>query len=326
METEAIVFGEDHVARLTPVTLPPMTDTRVKVETIYGGVSCGTEGDGLSGRAAYLSRPLLTGYQAVGRVIELGENVVDLKLGDLVFVGSMGGGLWDMPNLCGGTHARTSVWERSTVCELSPDIPSLKSASYATLAAVARGGLESMKLRADTVMVVFGLGMLGQMAAKLAQLDGIKVIGVELDERKRNVTEAMHLDAVCEPDPDVIKRALAELGNEQITFALDTTGKPDVVNMAISLLGYHSELTLLAYYPQKVLVDFDVCHGKTMSIHNPVGPQNRQPGILQLIEKGVFNLEPVIKHVIPVDEVTAFYADMVNNRSAYLGVIIDWNS
>ena len=58
MKTEAIIVGADHVARLEPIDLPELTETRVLVETLISGISCGTEGDCTSGRAAYLPRHL----------------------------------------------------------------------------------------------------------------------------------------------------------------------------------------------------------------------------------------------------------------------------
>ena len=51
-KTEAVVIGADGVARLQELDLPEVTATRVRVKTIVSGVSCGTEGDCASGRAA----------------------------------------------------------------------------------------------------------------------------------------------------------------------------------------------------------------------------------------------------------------------------------
>ena len=168
MKTEAIVIGTDSLARLTEVDLPPITNTRVRVQTLISGISCGTEGDCTSGRAAYIKRPFITGYQAVGKVIELGEKVDHLQLGDLVVTN--GGGLWNMPNLAGGSHALESVSEASSLVKLNhPDTTSLATASYGVLGAVGWEGIARMKLEPGNVLLVFGLGMLGQLAGRVAQ-------------------------------------------------------------------------------------------------------------------------------------------------------------
>ena len=60
LKTEAIAVGADRVARLLPVDLPPLTETRVRIAMQFGGVSCGTEGDSTSGRGTYISPPFLT--------------------------------------------------------------------------------------------------------------------------------------------------------------------------------------------------------------------------------------------------------------------------
>jgi 2-desacetyl-2-hydroxyethyl bacteriochlorophyllide A dehydrogenase len=162
MKTQAIIFGEDHVARLSDRELPTMTDTRVGVEAVYSGISCGTETDSLTGRQIYVKRPVMTGYQTVARVVEKGDKVANLQVGDLVFIGE-GASLWNMKTI-GGTHARRSVWEADTVFRIDPKCPSLKSASYSTLAAVALDEIGRMKLARDKALAVFGLGMLGQIA------------------------------------------------------------------------------------------------------------------------------------------------------------------
>ena len=117
MKTQAVVFCEDHKARLTDIELPSMSDSRVRVEAVYSGISCGTEVDCLTGRQIYVRRPLLTGYQTVGRIVETGDKVEDLKVGDMVFVGGEGA-LWDMDNI-GGTHSRESVWEAESVFRIN---------------------------------------------------------------------------------------------------------------------------------------------------------------------------------------------------------------
>ena len=63
-----------------------------------------------------------------------------------------------------------------------------------------------------------------------------------------------------------------------------------------------------------------------MSIYNPVGPGGREKvkGVLDLIESGDFNIEALIRKEVTGDEITELYADLAENHSSYLGVIIDW--
>lgn len=325
MKTEAIIVGADHVARLEPIDLPELTETRVLVETLISGVSCGTEGDCTSGRASYMPTPFLSGYQAVGKVLKVGSLVRDLDVGDLVFTN--GGGLWGITHLAGGSHARQSVAEAADVVKLSPQTPSLKTASYAALAAVGLDGISRMKVAPGFVLGVFGLGMLGQLAGKLGQLDGLRVIGVNRSAWKRDAAKALGFDAVCAPEKEEIESAVKELASGPMKFALETTGSQQIFDLAVAALGPWSEISLSGYYPDKCVVNWDLCHGnKQMSIHNPVGLGTQLPKVIRHIEDGKLNVEALIRHTVTPSQITDFYADLVNNHSRFLGVVIDWSA
>jgi 2-desacetyl-2-hydroxyethyl bacteriochlorophyllide A dehydrogenase len=324
MKTEAVIVGTDHIARLQSVDLPELTETRVLVETLVSGISCGTEGDCTSGRAAYMKRPFIQGYQAVGRVAETGAKVSGLAVGDLVF--TSGGGLWNTMHLAGGSHARCSVSEADSVVKLSPSTPSWKTASYAALAAIAMEGLSRMKVEPGQVLGVFGLGVLGQLAGLLGKTEGLRALGVNRSAWKRDHAKALGFDAVCAPAEEEIKRALAEPGFGPMRFAVDTTGHQQIFDLALATLGPWSELTLLGYYPEKFVVNWDICHGKQMSIHNPVGLGSHLPKVIRLMEEGRLNIDPLIRHTIVPSQITEFYADLVGNHGRYLGAVIDWQA
>lgn len=324
MKTEAIIVGTDGAARLTELELPALTDTRVRVETLYSGVSCGTEGDCASGRAAYMPRPFLTGYQAVGRVAETGRLVRAVRPGDLVF--SCGGGLWGMTHLAGGSHARQFVAEETGLIKLSPKGASLRGVAYTCLAAIGMEALSRLKLEPGRPLLVFGLGMLGQMTGRIGQLLGLRVVGVNRSAWKAELAKGLGFDAVCAPELPAIQAALKGLGFGPAKYAVDTTGNQQVFDLALAALGPWSELVLAGYYPDQFVVNFDLCHGRQMAIHNPVGFGPHMPRTAKWIEDGVLNLDPLLRHTVAPSQVTEFYADLVQNHSQYLGVVIDWQA
>lgn len=322
MQTEAIIVGADHVARLSPIELPPMTTTRVRLQTLLGGVSCGTEADATSGRATYMQPPFVTGYQAVCRVVETGAEVQSLSVGDLVF--TEGGGLWPMQSLAGGSHARELVVEAGDALRLSPDAPSQPTTAYAALGAIALEGVMRMQPEAGQGLLVFGLGMLGQLVGRVAQLKGLKVVGVNRSAWKCDVARELGFDAVCAPEPEAIEAAVAGLGLSGAKYAVDLTGSQAIFDLALSQLASFGHLSLLGYYPERFTVNFDICHGKQLTLHNPVGLGSHLPQILAWIEEGQLNLEPAIRETIRPAQITEFYHDLVANHSRHLGALIDW--
>lgn len=323
MKTEAIVAGTDLVARLEEVELPPMTDDRVRVETLVSGVSCGTESDAVSGRAHYMNRPILLGYQAVGRVVELGGRVAGLRAGEIVLTG--GGGLWGINHMFGGSHARESVCEASHLIRLQADARMFPTASYAYLGAVAHEGIARMKLEPGCTLLIVGLGMLGQLAGKIAQLLGLRVIGVNRSAWKRAAAKALGFDAVCAPDPGGIQEAIRALGFGPVKYAYETTGNQQLIELAMSFLAPYGELSLGGYYPpQGYRIDWDFCHSRNLSVHNPVGWGGHATDYIRFMKEGRLNIDPLIRHRVGPREITLFYNDLVRNHSNHLGAVIDW--
>jgi len=323
MKTEAVVIGTDSVARLTEVELPPMTDTRVKVQTLISGVSCGTEADLASGRSTYLKRPLITGYQAAGKVIETGGKADNVQAGGLVVTN--GGELWGMTHLFGGSHARQCVSEASGLVKLKPGAVSLATASYGGLGAVSWEGIARMKLERGNVLLVFGLGMLGLLAGRVAQSLGLHVIGVNRSAWKREAAEKFGFDAVAAPEAGEIQKTLDALGSGPAKFAYETTGSQQIIDLALASLASGGELSLGGYYPGKYEIDFDLCHGKNLRLHNPVGTGNYLGKFIGLVESGL-NAESLIQTRVKPGEVTAFYSELINHHSKFLGAVIDWQS
>ena len=322
MTTEAVIVDESGKVTLREVRLPSMSATRVRLRTLISGISCGTEADGASGRATYMKRPYLSGYQAVARVVETGDRITKVKPGDLVV--TTGGGLWGLANVTAGSHARDCVDEEAGVVRLDSATPSLSTAAYAVLAAVGYEGVSRMKLVPGKLLAVFGLGMLGQFVGRIGQLLGLRIVGVNRSAWKRDAALNFAFDAACGPTREALQEAIEPMGFEKADFAFDTTGKQEILNLALNALANNGELSLGGYYPEKILVDFDVCHSKNLTIHNPVGPGDYIPNVVTLIEQGKINADSLIRHRIRPSEVTSFYAGLVENHSSYLGAVIDW--
>ena len=324
MKTQAIVAGVDHIARLESVELPVLTDTRIRINTRFSGVSCGTEADCISGRAAYKKRPFITGYQAVGEVVEIGRLVRAVRVGDMVFTN--GGGLWDQPHLAGGSHARELVVEDTNAFRLSPSNPSLQTSAYAALGAVGLNGISQMHPEAGRVLLVMGLGMLGQLTGKLAQLRGLRVIGANRSAWKLDTARSFGFDAVCAPEAAELEAAVKAISLGGIKYAVDLTGNQQIFNLALSQLEAFGELSLLGYYPDPFTVNFDTCHAKQLTIYNPVGLGGYLPEVIRWIENGRLNVEPLIHHHITPRGITDFYKDLLQNHSQYLGAVVDWQA
>jgi len=108
------------------------------------------------------------GYSGAGRIAENHPSTEDLAIGTRVAYGGEGTG-----------HAEALVTGRNLVARV-PDDVSLDEACFGTLGAIALNTVRSANISLGDFVAVVGLGLVGQLVAQLARLQGARVLGIDL--------------------------------------------------------------------------------------------------------------------------------------------------
>jgi predicted dehydrogenase/threonine dehydrogenase-like Zn-dependent dehydrogenase len=118
------------------------------------------------------------GYSGAGTVLEVGEAVAGLRPGDRVATG--GAGHAEIQSVAGLLAARI------------PDGVTDAEAAFATVGSVALHGLRLAEVGPGARVVVVGLGLVGQLTARLARAAGCEVAGIDVSpwpvERARDTS------------------------------------------------------------------------------------------------------------------------------------------
>ncbi len=109
------------------------------------------------------------GYSAAGVAVEVGEAVEGIAPGQLVATGGAGK----------ANHAEYQAVP-GLLCVPVPDGVSAERAAFATLASIALHGVRLADVGAGDRVVVLGLGLVGQLAARLALAAGCEVAGIDV--------------------------------------------------------------------------------------------------------------------------------------------------
>ena len=104
------------------------------------------------------------GYSAAGTVLEAGERTVGISPGDRVAIA--GGGF--------ANHAEVDVVPH-LLCAPTPQGVSDEDAAFATLGAIALHGFRRSAATVGATVAVIGLGLVGQLAARIALVAGCRV-------------------------------------------------------------------------------------------------------------------------------------------------------
>lgn len=134
-----------------------------------------------------LAADLPLGYSAAGFVLAAGAAVTGVRPGQLVATGGAGK----------ANHAELQAVP-GLLCARVPDGVPARDAAFTTIAAIALHGLRLAGAGPGSKVVVLGLGLIGQLAARLAMAAGCDVAGIDPAEPVRRTAAAAGVLALDE--------------------------------------------------------------------------------------------------------------------------------
>ena len=123
-----------------------------------------------------LAQDLPLGYSAAGIVLAAGTAVTTVRPGQLVATGGAGK----------ASHAEFQAVP-GLLCATVPDGVPAEDAAFTTIASIALHGLRQSEVGPGAKVVVLGLGLIGQLAARLALAAGCAVAGIDPAKYPRQV-------------------------------------------------------------------------------------------------------------------------------------------
>lgn len=148
-----------------------------------------------------LEAPAALGYSTAGEVIAVADDVTAFKVGDRVASGG-----------ASASHADV-VSVPVNLCAKVPENVSMDQAAFATIASIAMQGIRQANLRTGENCVIIGMGLIGQLTAKILEASGIKAIGVDVDEKQVEAARELGLKNVYKRDQTGLNEQIMSLTN-----------------------------------------------------------------------------------------------------------------
>ena len=290
-------------------------------------------------KAGVLSIEKPGGYSLSGKVIEVGKNVDDLRVGDLV--------------ACSGAqcsyHAQIVCVPKNLVAPIPRGLD-LSAASTVTLGAIALQGIRRLKPTLGECFVVIGLGILGQLTVQLLKVNGCRVIGTDIDGDRVALAASLGMDVGLDPKVenqiDQINRLTKNIGADGAVITAASQSN-DILSMAfkmcrkkgrVVLVGdvgidikrsdiYKKELDFFistAYGPGRYDEEYEE-HGLDYPIGYVRWTENRNMcEYLRLLSEGRVNVEKLISKIYPLDSAPNAYEDLQNASSKPLITLLSY--
>ena len=336
---EVVVTGQNQVELQTAdIDTPVLAANELLIDTEYTFISSGTELANYTGRepkvfqkGAWCEYPWRSGYANVGVVRDVGTDVTRAAPGDRVFTY--------------GRHASTIRHSQDRL--VTPVRESVDPAVVAAsrMAGVAMTAIVVGEIGTNPWVVVFGLGLVGNLASQMFQIHGCRVVGVDPVAARRKLAQRCGIEHTVGGDADKAQAEIQEItGGELGNITVDAVGHSSVVMQALRATANHGQLIILG--SPRVSVQGDLtdllsethlrwitirgalewCVPMYPDIGNRTSQFGKQQTIFDWMARGQLHVEPLISHRLKPEQIKQAYDGLLNEPNVYTGVVLNWTA
>jgi 2-desacetyl-2-hydroxyethyl bacteriochlorophyllide A dehydrogenase len=335
MKARALICDEHQHFSYQDVILPDVGPEQVQIRTLYSGVSLGTESNLIHGRVSWGPFPICTGYQAVGVVEAVGENVQTFAPGDKVYYRDNGPiELEDGQRVSpvSGTHCSHAVLDTRTTHGLAhlPEGVAYDTASLFVMPAVGLFGVDMANPRMGDTVVVHGVGLIGLGNVASCSHRGAVVIAIDLQQHRLEVARELGADHVINASTKDVGAAVAEFAPDGADVVFEATGVPACIDLAFALCRPFGKFVYQGDYgTAPISFHFRVPHTKRLTTFFPcndgLAPCRR--AVLKNMAMGVLQWEHTITHRIAAEDSADFYTAINEGQvEDVVGAVLRWSA
>lgn len=338
VQLKQIIFTKINTAELLDVGEFDSNDllpNQVMIKTEISTISSGTEKANVAGDPSVssadkpnVSFPRSVGYSSAGYVVAIGSAVKSVKVGDKAIA------TWQK-------HKNYNICDEKYVVKMDDDMD-FTTGALAMIATFPLAGIRKTRLEFGESCIVMGLGILGQLAVKLARASGANpVIAVDYNEERRAIAEKNGADYSFSPaDPDFVQK-IKQVTGGGAKVAIEITGRGEGLDMVLDCMARFGRVALVGCTRNS---DFSIdyyrkVHGPGVSLigaHTMARPKEESSAglftdrddinsVLKACKMGRFTISDLIAEVVSPKDCFEIYTRLVEGKNYPICVQFDWN-
>lgn len=330
MKNNKIIFNKklNAVFVSEDIQAKELADNEILLKTEYSLISPGTELSIYKGMESWAPLPFNPGYAAVGRVEALGKAVGSVSVGDMILSYSQ--------------HCEYSIISDKSIFVKLPEDCDNKEATFTRLAAISITALRVSNIELGDKVAVFGMGLVGNLAAQLFREAGAEVTGIDICEKRLKIAKECGIKNVLNP----------EMENSEEKFSgfnatVEATGNPAIALKALRAAGKSGETILLGSPRGEYQADMTELLNQVhlwnngcvtlKGAHEWRCPKKPTEGtkhsiernceiILRIIAEKKLAIKPLLTHTFSPKDAQEAYQGLLNEKDNFLGVVFDWKN
>ena len=336
---EVVVTAQNQVElQTTDTDTPVLAANELLIDTEYTFISSGTELANYTGRepkvfqkGSWCEYPWRSGYANVGIVRDVGADVTRAAPGDRVFTY--------------GRHASTIRYSQDRLVAPVREAVDPAVVAASRMAGVAMTAIVVGEIGTNPWVVVFGLGLVGNLASQMFQIHGCRVIGVDPVAERQKLAQRCGIEHTVGGNADETQARIQEItAGELGNITVDAVGHSSVVMQALRATANHGQLIILG--SPRVSVHGDLtdllsethlrwitirgalewCVPMYPDIGNRTSQFGKQQTIFDWMARGQLHVEPLISHRLKPEQIKQAYDGLLNEPNVYTGVVLDWTA
>jgi 2-desacetyl-2-hydroxyethyl bacteriochlorophyllide A dehydrogenase len=312
---KAVVVEKPGDVRVDEVPDPTVGPKDVLVKVAACGI-CGTDIHIIDGEFPPTTYPIIPGHEFGGTVLAVGDEVVEIKVGDRVgvdptlncgecyFCQRGQGNLCERWNAVGvGAHpggfAECVAVPERTVYPLPKGMSDATAALIEPISCVVHG-FHLLRAQVGESYLVYGAGPMGLQNAQLARFYGARVVAmIDINPSRLEIARAFGFDVVGASLDEV--RHVAPRGFDNV---IEATGKTKVAEMAIDAVIRRGKLLLFGVCPpgEKAAFEPFKIYNQELTIVGSMAVLNSYGPAIDVLAAGAVDTERMVTHTFPLED------------------------
>lgn len=301
---------------------------------------CGTDLHAYGGNQAFFTYPRILGHELAAEIVAIGQNEQGLKEGDSVII---------MPYLScqkciACRNGKTNCCTNISVLGVHSDggmqeyisvptnilIPSgnlsLSEIALVEPLAIGAHAIRRANLQKGETIVVVGCGPIGIGLMKLAQIDGVSVIALDVnEERLQYAKEKIGVNAVVNVLDNPVEKIKELTNGDLATAVFDATGNQRALESGVDYMAHGGRYILVGLSKGPLTFTHPAIHSKETTImcsRNATFEDFRK--VRTALESGTFPTESFITHRVHFSEMIGAFDNWLKPETGVIKAMVEF--